>query len=207
MVSKPQLPPFVREFAESLASRLLEPRRYIQVVTGARQVGKTTLVRQVLSGLDHPHRFASADEPTLRDAAWLRAQWDSARKTARESDVAAVLALDEIQKIPGWSETVKRLWDEDTASGMHLHVVLLGSAPLLVQAGLVESLAGARYHNLTMWHPLRTEGEFTAVCVLLNMLSKITQCDEKNASPLLRTSPRENLSSRGSRNRDASSRS
>ena len=142
MVSKPQLPPFVREFAESLASRLLEPRRYIQVVTGARQVGKTTLVRQVLSGLDHPHRFASADEPTLRDAAWLQAQWDAARKTARESDVAAVLALDEIQKIPGWSETVKRLWDEDTASGMHLHVVLLGSAPLLVQAGLVESLAG-----------------------------------------------------------------
>ena len=134
MPSKTSLPSFVREFAGSLESRLLEPRRYLQVIAGARQVGKTTLVRQVLAGVNRPHHFVSADEPTLRDAVWLRTQWDAARLIARDSgDSGAVLALDEIQKITGWSETVKRLWDEDTASALPLHVVLLGSAPLLVQ--------------------------------------------------------------------------
>jgi predicted AAA+ superfamily ATPase len=152
MPSTSSLPRFVREFADTLESRLLEPRRYLQVVAGARQVGKTTLVRQVLARLDGPHHFASADEPTLRDAAWLRAQWDAARLVARNSgERRAVLALDEIQKITGWSETVKRLWDEDTASGLPLHVVLLGSAPLLVQGGLTESLTG-RFEQLRLPH-------------------------------------------------------
>ncbi len=105
----------------------------------------------MLESLDRPHRFASADEPTLRDSAWLRAQWEAARLVAGESGSGAVLALDEIQKIGGWSETVKRLWDEDTAVGLPLHVVLLGSAPLLVQAGLVESLAG-RFEQLRLPH-------------------------------------------------------
>ena len=120
-------------------------------MTGARQVGKTTLVRQVLADLNGPHLFASADEPTLRDSAWLRAQWDAARLMADESDSGAVLALDEIQKINGWSETVKRLWDEDTANGLPLQIILLGSAPLLVQAGLVESLAG-RFEQVRLPH-------------------------------------------------------
>lgn len=152
MPSKSSLPSFVREFASSLESRLLEPRRYLQVIAGARQVGKTTLVRQVLAGINRPHHFVSADEPALRDAVWLRTQWDAARLIARDSgDSGAVLALDEIQKITGWSETVKRLWDEDTASALPLHVVLLGSAPLLVQGGLTESLAG-RFEQLRLPH-------------------------------------------------------
>jgi hypothetical protein len=120
-------------------------------VTGPRQVGKTTLVRQVLGHLGRPHRFASADEPTLRDGAWLEAQWEAARVDTRGSNLGAVLALDEIQKIAGWSETVKRLWDHDTAEGSPLHVVLLGSAPLLVQAGLAESLAG-RFEQIRLPH-------------------------------------------------------
>jgi predicted AAA+ superfamily ATPase len=150
-VSKDILPSFVRHQAATLAARLSEPRRFIQIVTGPRQVGKTTLVRQVLADIDRPHRFASADEPTLRDTAWMQAQWDAARLEAGARGAGAILALDEIQKIAGWSETVKRLWDEDTASGVPLHVVLLGSAPLLVQAGLVESLAG-RFEQLRLPH-------------------------------------------------------
>lgn len=150
-MSKDILPSFVRHQAATLAARLSEPRRFIQIVTGPRQVGKTTLVRQVLADIDRPHRFASADEPTLRDTAWMQAQWDAARLEAGARGAGAILALDEIQKIAGWSETVKRLWDEDTASGVPLHVVLLGSAPLLVQAGLVESLAG-RFEQLRLPH-------------------------------------------------------
>jgi len=103
----------------------------MQVVTGPRQVGKTTIMRQVLAGLGVKGLFVSADEPTLRDTAWLAGQWEAARAMVRDDGPRGVaLALDEVQKITGWSETVKRLWDEDTASGIALRVVLLGSAPL-----------------------------------------------------------------------------
>ena len=135
--------PFERSQAASLAARLGEPRRFLQVVAGARQVGKTTLVEQVLAGIDVPRVFVSADEPTLGDSAWLASQWERARIAAAERGKAgAVLALDEVQKIAGWSETVKRLWDEDSRAHRPLKVVLLGSAPLLMNQGLTESLAG-----------------------------------------------------------------
>ncbi|MGA3057054.1 MAG: ATP-binding protein [Candidatus Limnocylindrales bacterium] len=124
-------------------------RRFIQVLAGPRQVGKTTLVGQVSERLDIPVRYASADEPTLRGPEWIAQQWDTARLEARGGP--AVLALDEIQKIPGWSETVKRLWDEDTQLRRQLQVVLLGSAPLLVQRGLSESLTG-RFEVLRLSH-------------------------------------------------------
>jgi len=143
MPSKPSLPSFSREFAIPLGKRLREPRRFLQVVAGARQVGKTTLVRQVLSELGRPYHYVSADEPTLRDTAWLIAQWEAARLIAHDAGASGtVLAVDEVQKISGWSETVKRLWDEDTIRGAPLQVVLMDSAPLLLQGGLSESLAG-----------------------------------------------------------------
>ncbi len=143
MVSKSSTPAFQREYAATLAARLKEPRRLLQVVAGPRQVGKSTLVEQVLAGLKRPAVFVSADEPALRDAAWLAAQWERARLAATTAGKrGAILALDEVQKIPGWSESVKRLWDEDTRERLPLSVVLLGSAPLPVQRGLSESLAG-----------------------------------------------------------------
>ena len=151
-MSTPRNKPFERSQAETLSGRLSEPRRFLQVVAGARQVGKTTLVEQVLGRLDAPSLFISADEPTLGDTAWLAAQWDRARlATADAGEAGTVLALDEVQKIPGWSETVKRLWDEDTRARRPLKVVLLGSAPLLMQQGLTESLAG-RFEVLHLPH-------------------------------------------------------
>lgn len=79
-----------------LGARLREPRRFIQVVAGPRQVGKTTAVQQVIADLDMPCRYASADEPTLRGSDWIAQQWDAARL---EADIhPAVLVLDEIQK-------------------------------------------------------------------------------------------------------------
>jgi len=132
-----------------LTNRLQEPRRFIQVIAGPRQVGKTTLVLQVLAAYGILHRYASADEPSLRGRPWLEEQWNATRLSAERK---AVLVLDEVQKISGWSETVKRLWDEDTAAGRPLKVVLLGSAPLLIERGLTESLAG-RFEiiHLTHW--------------------------------------------------------
>jgi predicted AAA+ superfamily ATPase len=134
---------FERSHADTLAARLAEPRRFLQVVAGARQVGKTTLVGQVLSRLDVPNVFVSADEPTVGDTAWLAAQWERGRLAAADgARTGSVLVLDEVQKIPRWSETVKRLWDEDSRARRPVKVVLLGSAPLLMQQGLTESLAG-----------------------------------------------------------------
>lgn len=136
----------------TLASRLAEPRRFIQAVTGPRQVGKTTMVQAVTESSGLTVRFASADEPTLRGPAWIEQQWDAARLTARDSGRrGAVLVLDEIQKIQNWSEAVKRFWDEDSRARLPLKVVLLGSAPLLIARGLTESLAG-RFEVLHLPH-------------------------------------------------------
>jgi predicted AAA+ superfamily ATPase len=143
---------YERAQAAELAKRLLEPRRLIQAVAGPRQTGKTTLVRQVLARIRLPHRYATADEPELRGREWLIEQWTASRLQASQNGRrGAVLALDEIQKISGWSETIKRLWDEDSATGMPLRVIILGSAPLLMQRGLGESLAG-RFEVLPLFH-------------------------------------------------------
>lgn len=149
MTSK-QKPAFQRAQAAVLAARLAEPRRFIQVVAGPRQVGKSTLVQQVTATLAQPVRQASADEPTLRGTDWITQQWDAARLAITHAQ-GAVLVLDEIQKIPAWSETVKRLWDEDRRARRPLKVVLLGSAPLLIAQGLTESLAG-RFEVIPLSH-------------------------------------------------------
>lgn len=152
MAGRSRLPGFQRSSAAVLRDRLREPRRFLNVVAGPRQVGKTTLVRQVVDGLSMPAHLVSADDPGLRDRAWLDAQWQVGRALATEGSApAAVLVLDEIQKIPAWSETVKRLWDEDTAEAVDLRVVILGSAPLLVQHGLYESLTG-RFETIRLGH-------------------------------------------------------
>jgi predicted AAA+ superfamily ATPase len=149
MVSKSESP-IVRPASATLADRLRQPRRFIQVVTGPRQVGKSTLVLQATDTLDFPVRYTSADEPGLRGGDWIAQQWEAARLTIA-GPKGAVLVLDEIQKIPAWSETVKRLWDEDTRAKRQLKVVVLGSAPLLIAQGLTESLAG-RFETITLSH-------------------------------------------------------
>ena len=142
--------------------RLRERRRFLQVVAGPRQVGKTTLVRQALAALaadPDGHRIAkhsvSADAPGLQATAWLSTQWEVARAMAAQAG-ACILVLDEVQKLPQWTETVKRLWDEDTAAGRDVRVVVLGSAPLLIARGLTESLAG-RFELTRLGHWRYTE--------------------------------------------------
>lgn len=136
----------------ALTRRLREARRFIQVISGPRQVGKTSLVQQVMEAGPFEPRFASADEPTLRGPSWIEQQWEAARLESSGSGKRhTVLVLDEIQKIDGWSESVKRLWDEDTRNRIPLKVVLLGSAPLLISKGLTESLAG-RFELLHLPH-------------------------------------------------------
>jgi predicted AAA+ superfamily ATPase len=69
--------------------------------------------------------------------------WDAARLEALDAGRrGAFLVLDEIHGIPGWAESVKRLWDEETRAHRSLRVTLLGSAPVLMRPGMTESLAG-----------------------------------------------------------------
>lgn len=143
---------FQRPQGRELAKRLSEPRRFIQILAGPRQVGKTTLINQVVEEAGLQSRYASADEPTLQGPQWIDEQWAAARiLTEKAGKRGALLILDEIQKAPNWSESVKRLWDQDTRSGARLKVVLLGSALLLIEKGLSESLAG-RFELLHLPH-------------------------------------------------------
>ncbi len=134
---------FERKYLSLLTSRLQEKRRFIQVLAGPRQVGKTTLVNQLMSRLSVPAHYAAADAVAQTGPVWIEQQWEIARlKLHQTASPEVVLVIDEIQKIANWSETVKRLWDEDTRQDRQMKVILLGSSRLLLQQGMTESLAG-----------------------------------------------------------------
>ena len=170
---------FERQYKKTFLGRFSEPSERIIVVTGPRQCGKTTALLQALQGCNSPHLYVPVDQPdfyiegiTSRnvlsdandrselpessrisrpDAEWLVRVWELARLEARRSDSGYILGIDEIQKIPNWSEVVKGLWDADRREGLQMHVVLLGSAPLVIQKGVSDSLAG-RFEVIQLNH-------------------------------------------------------
>lgn len=146
-----------RSYFQTIKNRLNEPRSFIQVLYGPRQVGKTTLIKQVLDEISAPFLFATADDIIGADGVWLRTTWNEARlkiKTAKYTDF--VLVIDEIQKIENWSEIVKKEWDSDTFNDIPIKLVILGSSSLLIQKGLTESLAG-RFEAIAITHWSFTE--------------------------------------------------
>jgi predicted AAA+ superfamily ATPase len=143
---------FERPHLQPIIKRIREPRRFIQVLIGPRQVGKTTLINQLLEKCKIPNHFASADAVAASNIAWLEQQWETARlKMKQEKAQEYLLVIDEIQKIANWSETAKLLWDTDTRARRQLKVIILGSSRLLLQQGLSESLAG-RFETTYMGH-------------------------------------------------------
>lgn len=139
-----------RRLSSELASRLSEANGFMQVVLGPRQVGKTTAVKQALDALGMPAHYATADSPTPLPAVWIQQQWSTAR-TLTSDGTPIVLALDEIQKIDGWAETLKLERERDAALHIDIRVVVLGSSALLVHKGMSESLAG-RFEVLRATH-------------------------------------------------------
>ena len=132
---------FQRDFVKILKHRLSTERKFIQVISGPRQVGKTVAVQQVIEQWDKPVVYATADLPAPPQPRWIEEQWDLAHLRLQDEG-PVLLVLDEIQKVSGWSEIVKRLWEEDTRLNKDIRVVILGSSALLIQSGLTESLAG-----------------------------------------------------------------
>ncbi|MFA6738634.1 MAG: AAA family ATPase [Bacteroidales bacterium] len=143
---------YERPYLERLIERINEPRRFIQVVYGPRQVGKTTMVHQMLSKLSIVSHYQSADAIEAGSGIWLEQVWEGARLRMQAlGRKELLLVIDEIQKIKNWSEIVKQQWDRDTQKAVNIKVVLLGSSQLLIQKGLTESLAG-RFETLYMGH-------------------------------------------------------
>lgn len=143
---------YLRKQYNTLKERVEEPRKFIQVIAGPRQVGKSTLVSQVLRQIELAYMMEVADGVDSKDTDWIRRVWESARTTMQlRKKKEFLLVIDEIQKIDNWSDAVKREWDEDTRMGLNLKVVLLGSSRLLLKKGLTESLAG-RYELIRLGH-------------------------------------------------------
>ena len=133
-------------------SRLEEPRMFIQVLAGPRQVGKSTLIGQVLSDIDIPYNSYSADDEIGVTQAWITDVWEAVRGQIKlRGEREHILVIDEIQKIENWSETVKKEWDKDTREKTNIKLVILGSSRLLLKKGLTESLAG-RFEMIRMGH-------------------------------------------------------
>lgn len=148
---------YIRKQFYTLKERILEPRKFMQVLAGPRQVGKSTLVGQVLTQLSIPHVIEVADAVEPKDSDWIHRIWEAARTTMMLRRIEEyLLVIDEVQKIENWSEIVKKEWDADTRNHVNLKVVLLGSSRLLLKKGLTESLAG-RFELIRMPHWSFTE--------------------------------------------------
>lgn len=140
-----------------IRKRMSEKRRFIQVIAGPRQVGKTTTIRQWLSEKTTPALFVTADNQKAGSNNLIGQQWQAARLQMQSGNYTEyVLIIDEVQKIEDWSEAVKKEWDADTLNGINLKVILLGSSRLLLKQGLTESLAG-RFELIPMLHWSFTE--------------------------------------------------
>ena len=135
-----------------IRKRLEEPRRFIQVVMGPRQVGKSTVVKQVLQDIDLPYLLYSADNIPASNSAWVSNCWAAVRSQQDSKAYGSILlVIDEIQKIANWSEVVKKEWDDDTFHNRDIRVLLLGSSRVMLEKGLSESLAG-RFEEIRMSH-------------------------------------------------------
>lgn len=143
---------FKRPQFKDLASRISENRNKLQAIVGPRQVGKSTLIKQVLQETEIPGMMVSADGVPKNNTAWIGEMWDTARARMKLGNHREfLLVIDEVHKLDNWSEEVKKQWDADTFNDVNMKVVILGSSRLLLKDGLTESLAG-RYELIRMPH-------------------------------------------------------
>ena len=143
---------YERAELQILKKRIDEPRRFIQVLYGPRQTGKTTLMTQLVRRINLPYIFESADAIAVVNEQWIEQLWERSKLQMLQNSYGEfLLIIDEIQKVNNWSEIIKRLWDRDTVENRNIKVIILGSSRVLLQKGLTESLAG-RFETIYLGH-------------------------------------------------------
>jgi hypothetical protein len=135
---------------EELRRRVTEPPpARVQVLTGPRQVGKTTLMLQLAKEWGDRAIYVAADAPEAALPGWWEAQWERATRLARAE--TALLLIDEIHYLPSWSRLLKAETDRMRRQHLALHVVVSGSTALRVGKGVRETMAG-RFERLVLSH-------------------------------------------------------
>lgn len=145
---------YIRQYLfNELLQSINSKQNLIQAIVGPRQIGKTTLILQLFRKWKGPKLYKSADELSTPNTEWINTQWNKIRdKSAKNKKSKSLIILDEVHKIPRWSEAVKKLFDEDHRRNLNIRVILLGSAALLMQRGLTESLSGRfELHRHNHW--------------------------------------------------------
>lgn len=141
---------YERAYLKQVKSRIEEPRQFIQVILGPRQVGKTTMINQLLPECSIPYVYESADTITATSPVWLMQVWETARLKMKASGAKEyLLVIDEIHKIDNWSEVVKQQWDKDTREKVNIKVVLLGSSP--PHSERLNGIVGRTFRKISSW--------------------------------------------------------
>lgn len=141
---------FTRHLVHTIAGAMKRRLPVFQVITGPRQVGKTTIAQHVMQNLSFPSVYAAADSPLPPGPEWIETNWRLAQVEFERHRKPVILVLDEIQKVRGWSETLKWYWDQNRVSHYDIRLLVLGSSALLLQEGLTESLSGRFFLNRCM---------------------------------------------------------
>jgi len=148
---------YQRKYLDELIKRSLGKRKFIQIILGPRQVGKTTIAEQFAEQLSVPYQFVSADAVPASNDFWIDQQWEAVRLKMKTNNYSEYfLMIDEIQKIQNWSEVVKKNWDQDSRNEVGIKLILLGSSNISIQKGLTESLTG-RFETIVLPHWSLTE--------------------------------------------------
>ncbi len=134
----------LKNLEKQLSERLQEKAPRIQVLLGPRQVGKTTFIEQFMKNHGRTE-FHYHTGDGIHDPHWIQLQWQEATQLNK------ILIIDEIQKIPNWSEQIKKCWDASLAKKEKMKCILLGSSSLTLNRGLSESLTG-RFEQLSCHH-------------------------------------------------------
>lgn len=126
------------------------PPGLIQVLTGARQVGKTTLLLELADHLGTRAVYAAADGPEAALPGFWERLWSRGEEAARAHGRAVIL-LDEVQRLGDWAGKLKGEWDRLKRQRSRINVVVSGSSALRLARGSRESLAG-RFERITLAH-------------------------------------------------------